>query len=281
MLRHTFCRPAYRGYTNGNFVSTLFSRPPRPHKDRDMIYHDDLQRLARLSFGGAIGVVLAGPFTAATAFIQAGKTLQDMKLPEFLRAVRSGMLVRMGWTGVEKMMKQKVEERVRGSQEGACVRIWSGACAGTAQALACTSFEAYMLRRGLNATLPILNVVREVAKAPLRGVSFTLLRDVPFCAMVFPSVHYLSRELEKLGMTRAAANALAGALCGALAAACVTPADALKTRRQMGLPLWVPAPTVRSLYATAPLRFVRSLFVFGSFFAWNEYCKQLDRERAV
>lgn len=211
--------------------------------------------------------------------IQAGAKLQELKLREFLRAMRSGMLVRMGWTGIEKMMKQKVEELVRGSHDGACVRIWSGACAGAAQALACTSFEGYMLRRGLTPHISIREVVREVIKAPMRGVGFCALRDIPFCAMVFPGVHYMSRELEeRMGMSRALSNAISGAVCGAVAAAFVTPADALKTRRQLGLPLWVPEPTVRWLYASALLRFVRSLFVFGSFFAWSEYCKQLDRE---
>jgi len=240
----------------------------------------DVQHLLSLCVGGGLGVFVSAPFTTALQRLQTGLPLWELRLSEFMRAVRSGLAVRMGWTGVEKMLKQLVEEKVRGSSDGVAVRIGSGACAGAAQALGCTSFEAYMLKRGLAPHIPALQVLREVAQAPMRGVGFCALRDIPFCAIVFPSVHYGSKKLEALGWSRATSNAIAGALCGATTAFLVTPADVFKTRLQAGLPLWDAKITVGSLYATAPLRFVRSFCVFGAFFAGSEIFKERARNKA-
>lgn len=245
-------------------------------------------RLLLLMVGGALGQLAAVPLTTLVAFMQTvglkGLLAPDFSLKRFVMSMRAGLVSRMSWTGFEKMVKQWVEEVLRtliaedGRLGDVSTRVASGALAGAAQGLISTAPERFMLLRTLNPTTPPMEVLRTVASSPLRGLAYCLMRDVPFCALVFPGVHFLSRALEEIAdMSRATANFVAGAFCGAFAAALVTPADALKTRAQAGVASPLPTSLIERalvLYATAPLRFPRSLIVFGILFAWNEYCRQ-------
>lgn len=119
----------------------------------------------------------------------------------------------------------------------------AGATAGFCQVIATNPMEIVKIRMQVagSTSLPgearstAFQIVRELGPRGLyRGTPATLLRDVPFSVMFFPSHAFLKQKFaDSEGNTSFGAVFGSGVLAGGLAAAAVTPSDVVKTRLQV------------------------------------------------
>jgi len=119
----------------------------------------------------------------------------------------------------------------------------AGATAGFCQVIATNPMEIVKIRMQVagSTSLPgeakpsSLQIFRELGLRGLyKGTPATLLRDVPFSIMFFPSHAYLKQKFaDSEGNVSFGAVFGSGILSGGLAAAAVTPSDVVKTRLQV------------------------------------------------
>ncbi|KAI9292412.1 mitochondrial carrier [Neoconidiobolus thromboides FSU 785] len=119
----------------------------------------------------------------------------------------------------------------------------AGATAGFCQVIATNPMEIVKIRMqvaGSNlapgATRPTaIQIVKDLGlRGMYKGTAATLLRDVPFSILFFPSHAYLKQKFaSEDGTTSFSAVFGSGIIAGAIAAAAVTPSDVIKTRLQV------------------------------------------------
>lgn len=119
--------------------------------------------------------------------------------------------------------------------------IFSGSAAGMAQVIATNPMEIVKIRLqlaqsaatnagGAQVKAGLVDVVRHLGLRGLyRGSSATLLRDIPFSAIFFPTYGILKKALHRHGFFGAL---VAGSISGGVSAGLCTPMDVIKTRLQ-------------------------------------------------
>lgn len=147
----------------------------------------------------------------------------------------------------EKALKLAVNERLREAleeEDGSITlphEIMAGGGAGFCQVIATNPMEIVKIRMQVQGTLPpemrkpATQIVKELGVRGLyKGTPVTLLRDVPFSFIFFPSYANLKALFSDAdGNIGFLPLFMSGALAGATAAGLVTPADVVKTRVQV------------------------------------------------
>eukprot|EP01135_Chromosphaera_perkinsii_P001149 Nk52_evm6s159 gene=Nk52_evmTU6s159 len=219
--------------------------------------------LTKLACGGVAGVVgtsVIFPMDMVKTRLQNQKTgvkLYNGILDCFRKIIRNegvgGLYRGLGpnLVGVtpEKAIKLAVNDYLREKLEGKngelplYAEIAAGAGAGFCQVIATNPMEivkiqlqvaALHLKPG-QAKPSALQVVRKMGiRGVYKGTSATLLRDVPFSMVYFPSYANIKEALAgEDGRTSFPGVLLSGTIAGAIGAACSTPADVVKTRLQV------------------------------------------------
>jgi solute carrier family 25 (mitochondrial aspartate/glutamate transporter), member 12/13 len=124
--------------------------------------------------------------------------------------------------------------------------IIAGGMAGLCKVVATNPTELVKIRCQMQASLPpsqqqsITAIIKEILTEQsitgmYRGLSATLLRDVPFCFIFFPLYAKLTEAFAdaRTGKSSTVGQLIAGSIAGGVASAAVTPADVVKTRLQM------------------------------------------------
>lgn len=119
--------------------------------------------------------------------------------------------------------------------------IIAAAGAGATQVIATNPMEIVKIRMQTQHNLPVqerlngLQIARSLGfKGMYYGTKSTLMRDVPYGVIFFPTYANLKLWAAREDGTNSILSIIAsGAAAGAIAAACVTPSDVIKTRLQM------------------------------------------------
>ncbi|TMW58179.1 hypothetical protein Poli38472_011767 [Pythium oligandrum] len=147
----------------------------------------------------------------------------------------------------EKAIKLAVNEQLREYFTDAngnlplSKQVLSGAGAGLAQVIATNPTEIVKIRLQTQAALPAAErmtaaqVVQHLGIRGLyKGAGVCLMRDIPYAVIFFPTYANLKDAfVDSEGKNSIASILFAGAVAGASAAGLCTPADVIKTRRQM------------------------------------------------
>ncbi|KAJ0394847.1 hypothetical protein ATCC90586_004646 [Pythium insidiosum] len=121
-------------------------------------------------------------------------------------------------------------------------QVLAGAGAGLAQVIATNPTEIVKIRLQTQLSLPVAErltawqVVQSLGVRGLyKGAGVCLMRDIPYAIVFFPTYAYVKDVMADAvtGKNSISSILLAGAIAGASAAGLVTPADVIKTRRQM------------------------------------------------
>jgi solute carrier family 25 aspartate/glutamate transporter 12/13 len=164
------------------------------------------------------------------------------------RALYKGLVPNLIGVTPEKAIKLAVNEFIREKFEkddGSIAlhhEVMAGAGAGLCQVIATNPMEILKIRMQVQALLPeaerrtAIEVVKGLGlKGMYRGTVSTLLRDVPFSVLFFPTYSNISKLLADpdTGKSSIGSTLVSGAVSGAIASGCVTPMDVLKTRLQL------------------------------------------------
>lgn len=167
---------------------------------------------------------------------------------EGVRGLYRGLAPNLVGVTPEKAIKLAVNEKLREyfeKDDGSIAlihEIIAGGGAGFTQVIATNPMEIVKIRLQVQGTLPpdvprksAFAVVKELGIRGLyKGASVTLLRDVPFSFIFFPTYANVKKHFtDSQGNVGILYLLLSGAVAGAVAAASVTPADVVKTRVQV------------------------------------------------
>ena len=128
--------------------------------------------------------------------------------------------------------------------------IIAGSIAGFLQLIVTVPYEMVKIRLQMQGNVPenqrknALGIIAELGPLKMyRGLTATMVRDVPFCVLFFPLYSNIKDSLCSFQSTNGASinqepfhiGLLSGMIAGSISGAIVTPADMLKTRIQQGL----------------------------------------------
>ncbi|KAJ1933135.1 mitochondrial aspartate-glutamate transporter agc1, partial [Linderina macrospora] len=247
-----------------------------------------LAKLGNGAVAGITGVSIIYPLDMVKTRLQNQKPNAQGKLPYKgvvdcfktivrteggIRGLYRGLVPNLAGITPEKALKLAVNDIMRGvlakrsntTPERLSVRdgAIAGATAGFCQVVATNPMEIVKIQMQVSATtgaggaqITAMQVVRQLGlRGMYKGTAATLLRDVPFSLLFFPSQALFSQKLHqffnggKEGEKPATLCVLGGStIAGILAAGAVTPADVVKTRLQSSSQ---PSPPYRGLADTA------------------------------
>ncbi|KAJ1955918.1 mitochondrial aspartate-glutamate transporter agc1 [Linderina pennispora] len=245
-----------------------------------------LAKLGNGAVAGITGVSIIYPLDMVKTRLQNQKPNAQGKLPYKgavdcfktivrteggMRGLYRGLVPNLAGITPEKAIKLAVNDMMRGflakrsgtTPERLSIRdgALAGATAGLCQVIATNPMEIVKIQMQVSATnggaqITAMQVVRQLGiRGMYKGTVATLLRDVPFSFLFFPSQALFSQKFHqffnggKEGDKPATLCVLAGStVAGILAAGAVTPADVIKTRLQSSSQ---PSPPYRGLVDTA------------------------------
>ncbi|KAJ1499512.1 hypothetical protein HMI56_004350, partial [Coelomomyces lativittatus] len=169
-------------------------------------------------------------------------------LREGYRGLYRGLSANLVGITPEKAIKLAVNDRAREWLAGSnspdqlpmIQGMMAGALAGTCHSIATCPMEMTKIQMQMAMATPsatpvsLLHVVRQLGlRGMYRGTAATLLRDIPFSIVFFPSHAFFKSLLaSKQGDVHIFSVFVSGILAGTVAATTVTPADVIKTRLQ-------------------------------------------------